>query len=202
MWHGGGWFAYMRSGDEKPKVTRDLLVRVLSYARGYWWHIAGMLITILLTTGLSLLTPLILRRHDRRGDPDQKYEWAAAAQPGVAADPGGDRRGQRHPAAAECDGGRGRHLRSAFVAFCAAATHVPALLYQYQGWRADVAAQQRCGRCAECHQQHPRRHCDQCDRNHRPAGGHARPRVAPDAGQRAHPAAIHHGGQKARNGPA
>ena len=61
MWHGGGWFMYMRSGDEKPKVTRDLLLRVLTYARGYWWHIAGMLFTILLTTGLSLLTPLIFR---------------------------------------------------------------------------------------------------------------------------------------------
>lgn len=61
MWHGGGWFAYVRSGDEKPRVTRELLLRVLSYARGYWWHIAGMLVTILLTTGLSLLTPLIFR---------------------------------------------------------------------------------------------------------------------------------------------
>src|SRR5512141_748294 len=61
MWHGGGWFMYMRSGDEKPKVTRALLLRVLSYARGYWWHIGGMLVTILLTTGLSLLTPLIFR---------------------------------------------------------------------------------------------------------------------------------------------
>src|SRR5512141_353961 len=61
MWHGGGWFMYMRSGDEKPKVTRALLLRVLSYARGYWWHIAGMLVTILITTGLSLLTPLIFR---------------------------------------------------------------------------------------------------------------------------------------------
>jgi len=59
--HGYGWFQYMRSGDEKPKVTRQLLLRVLSYARGYWWHIAGMLLTILLTTGLSLLTPLIFR---------------------------------------------------------------------------------------------------------------------------------------------
>ena len=62
MWHGGGWFMYMRSGDEKPTVTRDLLLRVLSYARGYWWHIGGMLVTILLTTGLSLLTPLIFRQ--------------------------------------------------------------------------------------------------------------------------------------------
>src|SRR5512143_1128624 len=61
MWHGGGWFMYMRSGDEKPKVTRELLLRVLAYARGYWWHITGMLVTILMTTGLSLLTPLIFR---------------------------------------------------------------------------------------------------------------------------------------------
>ncbi|MFZ5858452.1 MAG: ABC transporter ATP-binding protein [Chloroflexota bacterium] len=61
MFHGGSWFISMRSGDEKPKVTRELLLRVLSYARGYWWHIAGMLVTILLTTGLSLLTPLIFR---------------------------------------------------------------------------------------------------------------------------------------------
>jgi ATP-binding cassette subfamily B protein len=60
MWH-GGWWQYVRSGDEKPKVTRELLLRVLSYARGYWWHIGGMLVTILLTTGLSLLTPLIFR---------------------------------------------------------------------------------------------------------------------------------------------
>jgi ATP-binding cassette subfamily B protein len=52
---------YMRGADEKPTVTRALLLRVLSYARGYWWHIAGMLVTILLTTGLSLLTPLIFR---------------------------------------------------------------------------------------------------------------------------------------------
>ncbi len=61
MFHGGGWWMAMRQGDEKPKVTRELLLRVLSYARGYWWHIAGMLLTITLTTGLSLLTPLIFR---------------------------------------------------------------------------------------------------------------------------------------------
>ena len=59
--HGYGWWMAMRQGDEKPKVTRELLLRVLTYARGYWWHIAGMLVTILLTTGLSLLAPLIFR---------------------------------------------------------------------------------------------------------------------------------------------
>ena len=62
MWHGGGWFMYMRSGDEKPQLTRELLLRVLAYARPYWWHLAGMLVTILLSTGLSLIGPLIFRQ--------------------------------------------------------------------------------------------------------------------------------------------
>lgn len=60
--HGGGWFAYVRSGDEKPqKVTRELLLRILAYARPYWGHIAGMLGMILLSTGLGLVSPLIFR---------------------------------------------------------------------------------------------------------------------------------------------
>jgi ATP-binding cassette subfamily B protein len=51
----------MRSGDQKPKVTRELLLRVLAYARPYWWQIGGMLTMILLSTGLSLISPLIFR---------------------------------------------------------------------------------------------------------------------------------------------
>ena len=61
MWHGGGWFTYMRSGDQKPKMTRELLLRVLAYARPYWNQIIGMLVTILLSTGISLVSPLIFR---------------------------------------------------------------------------------------------------------------------------------------------
>jgi ATP-binding cassette subfamily B protein len=59
MFHGG--FAYLRSSDQKPKVTPALLRRVLAYARPYWGQIAGMLVMILLGTGLSLITPLIFR---------------------------------------------------------------------------------------------------------------------------------------------
>jgi ATP-binding cassette subfamily B protein len=59
MWH-GGW-AYLRAGDQKPTVTRQLLMRVLGYARPYAWQITGMLVMILLTTGLSLVSPLIFR---------------------------------------------------------------------------------------------------------------------------------------------
>ena len=59
---GGGWFGYLRATDEKPKVTWVLLKRVLRYARPYRWHIVGMLVLILITTGTSLLMPLIFHR--------------------------------------------------------------------------------------------------------------------------------------------
>ncbi len=51
--HGFGWWMSMRQGDEKPKVTRELFLRVLNDAKPYWWHIAGMLVTIILTMVLS-----------------------------------------------------------------------------------------------------------------------------------------------------
>jgi len=52
----------MRSGEEKPKVTKELLLRVLAYARPYWGQLGWMLLTILFTTGLSLISPLIFRQ--------------------------------------------------------------------------------------------------------------------------------------------
>jgi len=63
MMRGGGWFKYLHKFDtaDKPKVTRSLLLRVMAYARPYRLQIAGMLGTILLTTFLGLLNPLIFR---------------------------------------------------------------------------------------------------------------------------------------------
>ena len=60
---GGGWFKYVKGLDTtaKPKVTRSLLLRVMAYARPYRLQIAAMLGTILLTTFLGLLNPLIFR---------------------------------------------------------------------------------------------------------------------------------------------
>lgn len=58
---GGSWFVYFHGSDDKPQVTWNLLKRVMGYARPYGWRIAATLLTILLTTGLGLLTPLILR---------------------------------------------------------------------------------------------------------------------------------------------
>ena len=58
--HGGPW-GIVNSTDEKPRVTWDLMKRVLEYARPYLWLILGMLLITLATSGLSLLNPLILR---------------------------------------------------------------------------------------------------------------------------------------------
>ncbi len=59
---GGGRIRRLSSvEDETPQITWKLLKRVLSYARPYRWKLAGMLLIILVTTGLALLTPLLMR---------------------------------------------------------------------------------------------------------------------------------------------
>ena len=61
--HSGGWWVYAWGSDQdKGKgVTWPLVKRVLGYARPYWTKIGITLVTILITTGLGLLTPLIFR---------------------------------------------------------------------------------------------------------------------------------------------
>jgi ATP-binding cassette subfamily B protein len=59
--HGGGWFSFLSSIEEKPKITLGLLRRVLGYSKPYRWKLVFMLGLILFSTGLTLLTPLILR---------------------------------------------------------------------------------------------------------------------------------------------
>ena len=59
--HSSGWWSVIRSTDEKPVVTRALIVRVMRYSRPYIGLILFMLVMILLSTGLALITPLVLR---------------------------------------------------------------------------------------------------------------------------------------------
>ena len=76
------WFTYIRAGDERPTVTRELLLRVLSYARPYRWKIAGMLTTILISTALGLISPLIFRTMIDRVLPEKNMNgllWLALA---------------------------------------------------------------------------------------------------------------------------
>ncbi|MBN1120344.1 MAG: ABC transporter ATP-binding protein [Anaerolineae bacterium] len=56
-----GFRSFINSPEEKPKVTRKLIKRVMGYARPYQGQIAGMLILITLSAGLTLVTPLIMR---------------------------------------------------------------------------------------------------------------------------------------------
>ena len=55
------WRSYIDASDEKPQLSWDLVKRVLSYARPYRWQMVGSLASILLYTGVALLSPLILR---------------------------------------------------------------------------------------------------------------------------------------------
>jgi ATP-binding cassette subfamily B protein len=57
----GGWGSIIRAPDERPKLTWELLRRVLRYGTPYRLPISGMLVLILLSTGISLLNPLIMR---------------------------------------------------------------------------------------------------------------------------------------------
>ncbi|MCA9969451.1 MAG: ABC transporter ATP-binding protein [Anaerolineales bacterium] len=61
--HGSGWFAYIRHDEaqDRPAVTRALLRRVWEFARPYQGQVLLLLLTILLTSGLSLISPLLFR---------------------------------------------------------------------------------------------------------------------------------------------
>ncbi len=61
--HGGGWFAYIQHDKEQdqPEISRELLLRVWKFAQPYWVSVSGLLVTILLISGLSLISPLLYR---------------------------------------------------------------------------------------------------------------------------------------------
>jgi len=55
------WRSYIHAEDEKPKLSLRLVRRVLTYGKPYRWRIIGSLLSILIYTGVALLSPLILR---------------------------------------------------------------------------------------------------------------------------------------------
>ncbi len=61
MGGGGGMWRRMNATDEKPQISWKLLRRALAYAKPYRWKIAGMLFIIVVTSGLGLVSPLIMR---------------------------------------------------------------------------------------------------------------------------------------------
>jgi ATP-binding cassette subfamily B protein len=63
MFHGGGWRSFMQYDESKdqPQVSRELLDRVLDYARPYWRSLALMLAAISVTALIGLVPPLLYR---------------------------------------------------------------------------------------------------------------------------------------------
>ena len=59
--HGRGWGSYLSAPDEKPRLSWNLMKRVLHYTYGYRWQIAAILALIMTSTGLSLCMPLLMR---------------------------------------------------------------------------------------------------------------------------------------------
>ena len=79
--HGGPW-GIVNSTDERPRVTWGLMKRVMGYGRPYLWLILAMLALTLMTSGLSLLNPLILRQLIDRTLPNKnigQLTWLVAA---------------------------------------------------------------------------------------------------------------------------
>jgi len=61
--HSSGWFTYIRHDEtqDQPVITRELLQRVWKFARPYRLQVAALLVTILLISGISLISPLLYR---------------------------------------------------------------------------------------------------------------------------------------------
>src|SRR5260221_4956520 len=60
--YGGGWWRHASVGDEKPKVSWRVIERVISYASPHRVKIILVLITILSSSLLGLVTPLLFRK--------------------------------------------------------------------------------------------------------------------------------------------
>ena len=60
---GGGWWSYLRYDQSQPgpEIDRALLRRVFAYGRPYRWLLAGVLVTILAVSVLSVVPPLLIR---------------------------------------------------------------------------------------------------------------------------------------------
>ena len=58
-----GWGAVLSHDESQkpPKLTRELLLRIASYARPYGWLVLASLFTILVTTGIGLISPQLFR---------------------------------------------------------------------------------------------------------------------------------------------
>ena len=69
---GGGWWSYLRHDaiETGPEIDRALLRRVFAYGRPYRWLLAGVLVTILAVSSLSVVPSLLIRELVDRAIPE------------------------------------------------------------------------------------------------------------------------------------
>jgi ATP-binding cassette subfamily B protein len=82
MGHGGGWWSYISYDEEqdRPQVSRSLLLRVARTARPYWGPALLMLALILLISLIGLVPPLLIRDFIDRTLPQKdvvRLNWLA-----------------------------------------------------------------------------------------------------------------------------
>ncbi len=88
MFHSSGWFAYLRHDDakDKPAISRELLLRVWRFARTYQVQVLLLLFTIMLISGLSLISPLLFRALIDQAIPERDLtllNWLALGMVGI-----------------------------------------------------------------------------------------------------------------------
>jgi ATP-binding cassette subfamily B protein len=88
MFHGGGWWTYLRYDEERdrPQINKELLIRVWGYARPYRLKIAGLLVSIFAITGLGLVPPLLYRDLIDNAIPNSntsRLNWLALGMIGI-----------------------------------------------------------------------------------------------------------------------
>jgi ATP-binding cassette subfamily B protein len=86
--YGGGWWSYLRYDEERdrPQLSWLLLKRVWGYARPYQYKTVGLLVTILVITGLSLIPPLLYRDLIDKALPNRdltRLNWLALGMIGI-----------------------------------------------------------------------------------------------------------------------
>jgi len=81
--HRKNWRSFIQAEDEKPRLSWNLVKRVLTYAKPYRWQIIGSLFVILIYTGIALLSPLILRHIIDYAIPEQDLQRLTLAAAGL-----------------------------------------------------------------------------------------------------------------------
>ncbi len=71
MFHGGGWWGFVRDEDARPTISTSLLRRVWGYARPYWRWVGYVLAAIFLTSLLDAALPLLVRDLINRAVPQK-----------------------------------------------------------------------------------------------------------------------------------